>query len=124
MSISIRTIAQKAQVSVATVSRVINNNDKVRTSTRRKVLDVISELFYEVNAVARSLKLNKIKNIELITGNILSSYWSITARAIHDVAKQNGYSIILCCNDTESPEEEHAYLSVLKSSRDTGGLGS
>jgi DNA-binding LacI/PurR family transcriptional regulator len=102
------------------VSRVINNSDKVKASTREKVLKVISDLDYEVNAVARSLRLRKTKNIGLITGNMLSTFWSIIARAIHDVAKKYGYNIILCCNDTETPEEEYSYLSVLKSSRVAG----
>jgi LacI family transcriptional regulator len=120
MGVSIRTIAEKACVSVATVSRVINDSDKVKATTRKRVLDVISELNYEVNAVARSLKLSKTKTVGLITGNILSSYWSIVARAIHGVAKRNGYNIILCCNDDETPEEELNYLAVLKSSRVDG----
>jgi DNA-binding LacI/PurR family transcriptional regulator len=120
MGVNIRTIAEKANVSVATVSRVINDSDKVRQSTRKKVLDVISDLNYEVNAVARSLKLSKTKTIGLITGNILSSYWSIIARAVHDAATSNGYNIILCCNDDETADEELSYLTVLRSSRVDG----
>jgi DNA-binding LacI/PurR family transcriptional regulator len=120
MNVNIRTIAEKAKVSVATVSRVINNSVKVKTSTKERVLKVIADLDYEVNAVARSLKLNRTKNIGLITGNIMSTYWSIIARAIHDVAKVHGYNIILCCNDDESPEQEYKYLTVLKSSRVAG----
>jgi len=56
MKINIKDVAKKAGVSATTVSRVLRDYPGVRKNTRRKVLEAISELKYEVNAVARNLR--------------------------------------------------------------------
>ena len=55
-SVTIYTVAREARVSMATVSRVVNGNPNVKPETRKKVLDVIKELNYRPNAVARGLQ--------------------------------------------------------------------
>ena len=61
-SITIYDVAKKAGVSMATVSRVVNGNPNVKPGTRKKVLDVIDELDYRPNAVARGLASKKTTN--------------------------------------------------------------
>ncbi|MCL5770780.1 MAG: LacI family transcriptional regulator, partial [Actinobacteria bacterium] len=119
MSLNIKIIAEKAGVSTATVSRILNDFPGVREKTRKKVMKIISELNYEVDGVARSLRQKKTFKIGVIVENILSQFYSILAKSIEDIANKYGYSVILC-NADDDPEKELKYLKVLKSSRVDG----
>lgn len=119
MKINIKTVAQKAGVSTATVSRVISGYTGVREKTKKKVLKAITELNYEVNSVARSLRQKKTNIIGIIVGNVLSQFYSIIAKSIEDTAIKSNYNVILC-NGDDSPEKELRYLKVLKSNRVAG----
>jgi DNA-binding LacI/PurR family transcriptional regulator len=116
---NIKDVAKKAGVSVATVSRVLRNSDNVRKQTREKVLKAVSELNYEVNAVARNLRQEKTYSIGIILGNVLSQFYSIIAKSVEDTANKFGYNTILC-NGDENPEKELNYLKVIKSNRVDG----
>ena len=65
-------VSKKAGVSIATVSRVLNGNDKVSEKTRQKVLEVMEECSYTPNAFARGLGLNSMKTIGVMCAD--SSY--------------------------------------------------
>ena len=119
MSLNIKDIAEKAGVSTATVSRVLNGFPGVREKTKKKVMKITSELNYEVNGIARSLRQKKTYKIGVIVGNVLSQFYSILAKSIEDVAIKYGYSVILC-NGDDDPEKELNYLKVLRSSRVDG----
>jgi len=116
---NITDVAKKAGVSATTVSRVLRDYPGVRKKTRRKVLEAISELKYEVNAVARNLRQRKTNSIGVIVGNVLSPFYSIIAKTVEDIANKWGYSTILC-NGDENPEKELKYLKILKSNRVDG----
>ena len=119
MKINIKVVADRAGVSTATISRVIRNYPGVREKTKKRVLKAISELNYEVNAVARSLRQRKTYTIGIIVGNVLSQFYSIIAKSVEDVAHKYGYNMILC-NGDDNPEKELRYLKVLKSNRVDG----
>ncbi len=119
MSLNIKVIAEKAGVSTATVSRVLSGFPGVREKTKKKVMKITSELNYEVNGIARSLRQKKTYKIGVIVGNVLSQFYSILAKSIEDVAIKYGYSVILC-NGDDDPEKELNYLKVLRSSRVDG----
>ena len=119
MKVNIKTVAEKAGVSTATVSRVLTGYPNVKKQTREKILKVIAELNYEVNAVARSLRQKKTNSIGIIVGNILSEFYSIIAKSVEDVASSYGYNLILCNSDF-NPDKELNYLKVLKSNRVDG----
>lgn len=119
MRINIKNVAEKAGFSTATVSRVLRNYPGVREKTRKKVLKAVSELNYEVDAVARSLRQKKTNSIGIIVGNVLSQFYSEIAKSVEDTANKFGYNTILC-NGDENPEKELNYLKVLKSSRVDG----
>lgn len=119
MKVNIKTVAEKADVSTATVSRVLRDFPGVREKTKKRVLKAISELNYEVDAVARSLRRKKTNTIGVIVGNILSQFYSIIAKSVEDVAQKNGYNMILC-NGDDDPQKELKYLKVLKSNRVDG----
>jgi len=119
MKINIKNVAEKTGFSIATVSRVLRNYPGVREKTRQKVLKAISELNYEVNAVARSLRQKKTYTIGIIVGNVLSQFYSVIAKSVEDTANKYGYNTILG-NGDENPEKELNYLKVLKSNRVDG----
>lgn len=119
MKVNIKVVAEKAEVSTATVSRVLRNYPGVRKKTRKKVLKAISDLNYEVNAVARSLRQRKTYTIGVVVGNVLSQFYSIIAKSVEDVAHKYDYNTILC-NGDDNPEKELRYLKVLKASRVDG----
>lgn len=119
MSVNIKIIAEKAGVSTATVSRVLSGYPGVREKTKKKVTKITSELNYEVDGIARSLRQKKTYKIGVIVGNVLSQFYSTLAKSIEDVANKYGYSVILC-NGDDNPEKELKYLKVLRSSRVDG----
>jgi len=119
MKINIKDVAKKAGVSTATVSRVLGHFPGVRDKTRKKVLKAVSELNYEINAVARNLRQKKTNSIGIIVGNVLSQFYSVIAKSVEDTANKFGYHTILC-NGDENPEKELNYLKVLKYNRVDG----
>lgn len=113
MAASIKDVAKTAGVSIATVSRVLNNIDVVNEDTKRKVLDAIKELGYRPNIVARSLKTQRTKTIGILIPDISSQFYPEIVRGAEDVANIYDYNVILCNSDFDS-EKEKEYLRVLK----------
>lgn len=105
MSVTIYDVAREANVSMATVSRVVNGNPNVKPSTRRKVLDCIERLGYRPNAVARGLASKKTTTIGVIIPDISKSFYAELSRGIADIATMYEYNIILS-NSDERPERE------------------
>lgn len=91
-------ISEKAGVSIATVSRVLNGSNNVSAKTKQKVLDVIRKYEYTPNAFARGLGLNTMKTIGFLCADSSDIY---TAKAIYyleELLRQNHYNSILCCS--------------------------
>ncbi|HDQ15048.1 MAG TPA: LacI family transcriptional regulator [Sediminispirochaeta sp.] len=99
---TINDVAEKARVSVATVSRVINNSDhKVNENTRKRVLLAIKELDYHPNAVAKSLQMRKTDTIGVIIPDISNPYYAEIVRGVQDAAEEFGFSLILQNTDRD-----------------------
>lgn len=93
-------VALKANVSIATVSRVVNNTPhKVKSSTREKVLQAILELDYRPNALAKGLLMKKTMTIGIIIPDISNPYYAEIVRGIQDVADRAGYAVMLYNTD-------------------------
>ena len=86
-------VAGQARVSLATVSRVLNNPEKVNEATRKRVLEVIKELGYRPNAIARGLAARKTTTIGVIVSDITRASVSQMLGGIMDIARQYDYSI-------------------------------
>lgn len=112
--ISMKEIAELAGVSVATVSRVINNNGRFSEDTRQKVLRVIDEYDYTLNGVAKSLRTKKTDTIGIIVPDISNEYFSRIVLAIERFCFSRGYTLLIC-NTDENVEKEERYLNELKS---------
>jgi LacI family transcriptional regulator len=93
---TIQDVARRAGVSIATVSRVINNSPhKVNQATRTRVLKAVRELDYRPNALAQGLILKKTMTIGIIIPDISNPYYAEIVRGIQDVADQSGYAVML-----------------------------
>ena len=112
--VSIKEIAKLSGVSVATVSRVINNNGRFSEDTRQKVLTVIREMNYETNNVAKSLRMNKSNSIGILVPDISNAFFASIVQHLEKMLFDEGYSTIIC-NTTRSKEKELAYLKILES---------
>ncbi|MEH7461356.1 LacI family DNA-binding transcriptional regulator [Bacillus thuringiensis] len=109
---TIKDVAKLAGVSVATVSRVLNQNGYVHEDTLQKVKRAIELLDYKPSAVARSLNNKSSRLIGLIVPNIVNPFFPEIARAVEDVAHKQGYTVVLC-NSDENLEKEKQYIDVL-----------
>jgi DNA-binding LacI/PurR family transcriptional regulator len=112
MKTTIKDVAKEARVSIATVSRVINNLDKVKSSTRRKVVAAIERLQFNPNQIARTMINGETKSVGLIVPHLSNDYWSQVAEAIQEELWQLGYTVMLCTTSVvENPvEREIAFL--------------
>ncbi len=117
--VNINMVAQKAQVSRTTISRVLNNSPLVKQETAEKIRRVIEELGYQPSELARGLRMNETKTIGVIVSNILNPFFTGMVRGIEDVANHSDYNIVLC-NTDENQEKEQQYLKTLLSKRVDG----
>lgn len=106
-------VARLAGVSIATVSRVVNDSPNVRPRVRRKVLRAIKELNYQPSRTAQRLRIRNSKVLGLIISDIQNPFFTSVARGIEDLAYEHGYSVVLC-NSDENPEKEKLYIDVMR----------
>lgn len=112
--ISIKDIAELSGFSVATVSRVINNNGRFSDETRKKILSVIQETGYQTNYSAKSLRMNRSFSIGVLVPDIRNFFFSEVVQKIEEIFFNKGYSTIIC-NTDRNPHKELAYLRILES---------
>lgn len=105
-------VARAAGVSRATVSAVINNTRPVSEKLTRHVRQVMHELDYQPNALARSLKLKRTHALGLIAASLSSPYWAQVISTIQKTAFTSGFHVLLSHTD-EDPEKEVAHLRMM-----------
>jgi len=114
-NVTIYDIAEKAGVSAATVSRILNDRGAISEKTKEKVYAVIKELNYVPNQMARSLqKENHSSIIGVILPNIANPFFSDLVQRIDNSCKKRGYKMLLCTAAQETDREED-YVRILKS---------
>ena len=113
---TIKDVASLANVSIATVSRVINHSGSVNPILAKRVQQAIHDLNYSPNIVARSLKTSNTATIAFLVSNISDPYFITIGRGIEDYIKGFGYNLIVC-SIGHSKEKEIAYLQLLKEKR-------
>jgi LacI family transcriptional regulator len=119
MPITIKDIARQADVSVATVSYVVNKSRWVSPELTERVLRAIDQSGYSPNAVARSLRQKRTKMIGLIVPDSSNPFFAEIAKGVEDAGFAAGYSVILC-NSNASIDRETEYLDLLRSKRVEG----
>lgn len=108
---TIKDVAKKANVSVATVSRVVNNTGYVNTETRNMVLEAIKSLDYIPNELARSLFKKQSNLIGVIIPHLSTYFFAELIEALEDVVSDKGYRLMIF-NSRNDLERETKFLSV------------
>ncbi|HSG17795.1 MAG TPA: LacI family DNA-binding transcriptional regulator [Anaerolineae bacterium] len=116
-----RDVAERAGLSVTTVSHVINNSRTVSDASRQRVLQAMEELDYRPNALARSLRRQQTNTIGMIVPDSANPFFAEIARAIEDASFAQNYSVILC-NSEGDLEKQRTYTNVLIEKRVAGIL--
>ncbi|MCY6369242.1 LacI family DNA-binding transcriptional regulator [Clostridium ganghwense] len=119
MKPTIRDVAKKANVSVATVSRVLNNQDGYSEKTKEKVLEAIKELGYKPNAIARGLANKSTQTIGVLVPDVSTMFLSKILNGIEITAHKKDYSVIIC-NTGILGERIIDYLNILSEKRVDG----
>lgn len=118
-AVTIHDVAQLAEVSPATVSKVINDVPYVSEETRQRVLAAIDKLNYRPNVIARSLRKSHTATIGLITDDLEGVFTMAMMRSIEEVASTQGFSVFLC-NSYGEMSRERAHLEVLLAKQVSG----
>lgn len=112
MKTTIQDVARKANVSKATVSRVLNQNPQVKKEIREKVLKAIEELDFRPSALARNLANSRSNTIALVVPDMTNPYFPVLARGVEDEAHKKGYMLFIS-NTDNNPDLEKQYLDKL-----------
>lgn len=117
--VSIKKIAELAGVSVATVSRIINQKGRFSKETEARVLKIMEEEDYVPNMLAKGLRMNRNMTIGIIVPDITGEFFAKVAREVQTRMFSYGYSSIICNTDRD-PAMERQCLQILKSQQVAG----
>lgn len=110
---NMKEIARMANVSLGTVSHVLNGSAAVREPLRKRVLAAVEALGYQPSELARGLRRDKANVIGMIIPDITNPFFPAVVRGAEDVAFANGYRLILCNTDNDHAKEL-AHLNALR----------
>lgn len=112
---TLKDVAREADVSISTVSRALNNSEKVHPDTKERVREVADELGYKPSRVARRLRLQegKASLLGLVIPDIQNPFFADVTRGVEDVAQANDYALLLS-NSDEDPEKQRLALDILQ----------
>lgn len=113
ISYTIYDVAKKAGVSIATVSRVLNNSIHVSEKTKQKVKTAIEELNYTPNILASALTKKSTLTIGLLIPDISNPFFSELSRGVEDACNDFGFNTVIC-NTDYSLQKEAAYINLLR----------
>ena len=116
MALTIYDISKKAGVSIATVSRVLNGSENVRTSTRKKVMDVIEKYDYTPNAFARGMGLHSLKTVGILCADSSDLFLAKAVYYLEQELQANGYESLLCCTGYNLDIKKN-YLNLILSKK-------
>ncbi|HEY4601366.1 MAG TPA: LacI family DNA-binding transcriptional regulator [Cerasibacillus sp.] len=113
MSVTIYDVAKAADVSIATVSKVINKKGRISDLTRERVLKVMEELDYRPSVLASALMGKNTNTLGLLIPDIINPFFAELSRHIEDRANELEYNVIICNTDYQQ-EKEKNYIQLLK----------
>ena len=121
MAVTLQEVGRRAGVSAMTVSRVINGRPGVDAETQRRVEEVIAELDYVPNRIARGLLSQKTQTIGLIVPDVVNPFFAPVVRGAETAARRAGYRVLLC-NSEGDLRLEREYIEDLVAHRVEGLL--
>ena len=110
---TIKDVAERAGVSVTTVSRVLNNRGYISQATRTKVYQAMEELDYQPNEVARSLFRKRSKIIGLIVPTVAHPFFGELTSYLETYAYSRGYKVLICNSQLDASKEQE-YIGMLR----------
>ncbi|WP_127593607.1 LacI family DNA-binding transcriptional regulator [Paenibacillus lautus] len=113
---TIKQVAAAAEVSTATVSRVLNDSDYVSDEIKERVMAAVNQLNYRPSAIARSLKQDRTYMIGVVVPDISNPYFMGISRGIEDIVGKEGFQLIFCSSD-ENPDKERRLLKLMQEKR-------
>lgn len=116
---NLKDVASLAGLSVATVSRVLNNRGYISSNTRKKVYDSMKALNYQPNEIARSLFRQHTNIIGVIVPSVGNPFFGKLVEFIESYAAEKGFKILLC-NSYHEKKKEIDYIQMLKSNKVDG----
>lgn len=119
--VTMRQIAERADVSIGTVSHVINGTAKVREKPRQRVLEAIRKLGYQPSELARGLRKNQTSMLVMIIPDVTNPFFPAVIRGVEDVAYKTSLRVVLCNTDNDR-RKEVSYLNEMRSYRPSGWL--
>ncbi len=114
MPVTIRDVARRAQVSVATVSRALSSPHQVNRLTRERVLAVAAELGYRPSPAARSLITGKTGNIGIVVPDLGNPFFTDVLKSVQARARQTGYGVLVGDSDEDPGTEEELVQTMAK----------
>jgi LacI family transcriptional regulator len=120
-NVSVRDVAHRANVSVGTVSNVLNGSPRVAPDTVERVRAAIAELGYVRNDAARQLRAGRSMTVGLVVLDVRNPFFTDVARGAEDEAAKSGLSVILG-NSSEDARRESGYLDLFEEQRVRGVL--
>ena len=121
MTIGIREVAQRAGVSTATVSNVINRPGRVSSETATRVESVMAELGYVPNNLASQLRTGKRTTIGMVVLSVANPFFAELAQACEVAAEESGYTVTFGSSD-QSAAREGRYMELFERQRVAGVL--
>ena len=118
--VSIREVAKLAGVSIATVSRCINNPEKVTENTRLKVHEAIAETGYSPNTLAQSFRRGRTNLVTVVVPSVGDPFLAEVMNGLRSTAKANGYSVVI--EDTRHNTMTAGEIRAMLMSRQTDGI--
>jgi len=119
MKPTIYDVAREAGVSIATVSKVINETGRISDKTRNKVLQIMRKLDYQPSVVASALTGKSTYTIGLLIPDLANPFFAEVARSVEDRGHELGFNLVMCSTDN-NPQKEAQYISLLKQKRVDG----
>ena len=116
MGATIKDVARLANVSIATVSRVVNNKGIVVPEKEQRVLEAVKKLHYTPNAIAQSLKHKKSKLIGMMASDMSVSFFVGVLKILEQELLESGYLLIVA-NTNDSPETERQLIDLMTQGR-------
>ena len=121
MSTTIKVLAKKLNLSIATVSKALRDSHEISSNTKQKVLELAKQLNYVTNPYASSLRKRSSKTIAVVLPEVADSFFSLAINGIEAVAQEKGYHVLIYLTHESFPKEE-AILKDFQSGRVDGIL--
>ncbi|MES2458440.1 MAG: LacI family DNA-binding transcriptional regulator [Bacteroidota bacterium] len=120
-NVTVKTLAKELNISIATVSKALNDSYEISVDTKQKVWDLAKKLKYERNPAASNLRSHKTRTIAVIIPEVANNFFSLAINGIEEIARKRDYHVLIY-QTHENSETETAFTESLLSGRVDGIL--